>query len=83
MEDLVGRKKPRRSSALHECDREVATNAVTSQHDPWMRRVDGQPPFRTVGKMGIDATRKSRHDPADFERAWPINWGKVRLEDYL
>ena len=33
--------------------------------------------------MGIDATRKSRHDPADFERAWPINWGKVRLEDYL
>ena len=22
-------------------------------------------------------------DPADFERAWPRNWGKVRLEDYL
>ena len=28
-------------------------------------------------------TRKSRHNPADFERAWPINWGKVRLQDYL
>ena len=27
--------------------------------------------------------RKSRHDPADFERAWPRNWGKIRLEDFL
>ena len=34
-------------------------------------------------KIGIDATVKSRHDPADFERAWPRNWGKVKLEDYL
>jgi hypothetical protein len=33
--------------------------------------------------MGIDATAKSRHDPADFERAWPKNWGKVKLADYL
>ena len=24
-----------------------------------------------VGKMGIDATIKTRHDKADFERAWP------------
>ena len=23
------------------------------------------------------------HDPKDFERAWPRNWGKVKLEDYL
>jgi hypothetical protein len=36
-----------------------------------------------VGKIGIDATVKSRHNPADFERAWPRNWGKVKLEDYL
>src|SRR6516162_3424936 len=25
----------------------------------------------------------TRHDPADFERAWPRNWGKVKLSDYL
>ena len=49
MEELVGRKKPGRSSALHECDREVATNAVTSQHDPRMRRVDGQPLLPRAG----------------------------------
>ena len=24
--------------------------------------------------------RKSRHDPHDFDRAWPSNWGKVRLK---
>ena len=54
-----------------------------SPYDPAAQPIEGKSPFRTVGKMGIDATRKSRHDPADFERAWPINWGKVRLEDYL
>jgi UbiD family decarboxylase len=40
-------------------------------------------PFRVVGKIGIDATIKARHDRKDFERAWPKNWGQVRLEDYL
>lgn len=40
-------------------------------------------PFRVVGKMGIDATIKSRHDRNDFKRAWPMNWGKVKLSDYL
>ena len=38
---------------------------------------------RLVGKIGIDATAKARHNIKDFERAWPVNWGKVRLEDYL
>jgi hypothetical protein len=33
--------------------------------------------------MGIDATIKARHNKADFERAWPRNWGKVFLKDYL
>jgi 2,5-furandicarboxylate decarboxylase 1 len=61
----------------------VATRADPARDVVIVKPIDGQPPFRTVGKMGIDATRKSRHDPADFERAWPINWGKVRLEDYL
>ena len=37
---------------------------------------------QTVGKIGIDATVKSKN-AADFERAWPVNWGKVKLEDYL
>ena len=41
------------------------------------------PHWRTVGKIGIDATVKSRHDVRDFERRWPKNWGKVRLEDYM
>lgn len=40
-------------------------------------------PFRLSGKMGLDATIKARHDKRDFIRAWPKNWGKVRLSDYL
>jgi 3-polyprenyl-4-hydroxybenzoate decarboxylase len=54
-----------------------------SPYDPSARPIEGQHPWRSVGKMGIDATAKSRHDPKDFERAWPRNWGKVKLEDYL
>ena len=53
-----------------------------SPFDPSARPMEGTP-FRTVGKIGIDATRKTRHDPLDFERAWPINWNKVHLKDYL
>ena len=41
----------------------------------------GHDPFRIVGKIGIDATAKPRHDVRDFDRAWPLNWGKVKLED--
>jgi 2,5-furandicarboxylate decarboxylase 1 len=54
-----------------------------SPYDPSARPLEGHNPWRIVGKMGIDATAKARHDPADFERAWPRNWGKVRLADYL
>src|SRR3984885_5410073 len=54
-----------------------------SPYDPSAKPLEGQAPLRSVGKIGIDATRKSRHDPADFERAWPVNWGKVRLEDFI
>jgi 2,5-furandicarboxylate decarboxylase 1 len=54
-----------------------------SPYDPSARPLEGQFPWRIVGKMGIDATIKSRHDPADFERAWPRNWGKVKLADFL
>lgn len=54
-----------------------------SPYDPSARPLDGQFPWRIVGKVGIDATIKGRHDAADFERAWPRNWGKVKLSDYL
>ncbi len=54
-----------------------------SPYDPSACPLDGHYPWRIVGKMGIDATIKARHNPADFERAWPRNWGKVHLSDYL
>jgi 2,5-furandicarboxylate decarboxylase 1 len=54
-----------------------------SPYDPSALPLEGHNPWRIVGKMGIDATAKSRHNPADFERAWPKNWGKVKLADYL
>lgn len=61
----------------------VVPNTRGSLYDPSAMPMPDLYPWRLVGKMGVDATVKSRHDPADFERAWPINWGKVRLEDYL
>ena len=39
-----------------------------------------------VGKWGIDATKPVPYREArrkDFERAWPIGWGKIQLEDFL
>jgi len=61
----------------------IVGNTRGSPYDPSARPIEGQAPWRTVGKMGVDATAKSRHDSADFERAWPRNWGKVHLKDYL
>jgi 2,5-furandicarboxylate decarboxylase 1 len=61
----------------------LVPNTRGSLYDPSAAPLDGSYPFRTVGKMGIDATIKTRHDKADFERAWPKNWGKVFLKDYL
>lgn len=58
-------------------------NTRGSLYDPSATPLDSEYPFRMVGKMGIDATIKTRHNPADFERAWPMNWGKVFLKDYL
>ena len=54
-----------------------------SPYDPSARVLDGPYPWRVVGKIGIDATVKDRHDKKDFDRVWPKNWGKVKLEDYL
>lgn len=39
-----------------------------------------------VGKWGIDATKPVPYRSAErknYERAWPIAWGEIKLEDYL
>jgi len=61
----------------------IVPNTRGSLYDPSAAPLEGVYPMRVVGKMGIDATIKSRHNPADFERAWPKNWGKALLKDYL
>jgi len=61
----------------------VVPSTRGSLYDPSGEPTPGHAPFRTVGKMGIDATAKPRHDIADFQRAWPRNWGKTKLEDFL
>ncbi len=61
----------------------VVPHTRGSPFDPSGSPIEGQEPYRLVGKIGIDATVKARHNIKDFERAWPVNWGKVRLEDYL
>lgn len=69
------------------CDpsRDIITVANTrgSPYDPSGRPIEGDYPWRTVGKIGIDATAKKRHRLEDFEDALPRHWGEVRLEDYL
>lgn len=61
----------------------VVDNTRGSPYDPSAAPIPGQDLWRTVGKVGIDATIKSRHNPEDFKRSWPLNWGKVKLDDYL
>lgn len=58
----------------------IVDNTRGSPFDPSGEAIDAF--WRTVGKIGIDATAKSEN-AEDFERAWPVNWGKVKLEDYL
>ncbi len=54
-----------------------------SPYDPSAQPLPGHEPFRLVGKIGIDATAKPHRGGDDFRQAFPLNWGKVRLEDYL
>lgn len=61
----------------------IVGNTRGSLYDPAATPLKGSYPFRISGKMGIDATIKKRHNRADFKRAWPKNWGKVLLNDYL
>ncbi len=61
--------------------------------DPSSRPVTGAFPHteqtRTtavVGRWGINATKPVPYRAAErklYERAWPIGWGEVKLEDYL
>jgi 2,5-furandicarboxylate decarboxylase 1 len=52
--------------------------------DPSAKPIPDDPMrHRVVGKVGIDATIKSRHDENDFELAWPEGWDEAHLEDYL
>ena len=54
-----------------------------SLYEPSGELIPGHEPWRTVGKIGIDATAKARHRLEDFENALPRHWGAVKLEDYL
>ena len=54
-----------------------------SPYDPSAAPIPGHEPFRLVGKIGIDATAKPHRGDDDFREAFPLNWGKARLEDYL
>jgi 4-hydroxy-3-polyprenylbenzoate decarboxylase len=55
-----------------------------SMWDPSAAPISGDAmKHRVVGKVGIDATVKSRHDAQDFDLTWPDGWDEVDLEDYL
>ena len=61
----------------------VVPHTRGSPYDPSAQPLTRDPFWRTVGKIGIDATIKSRHDPKDFIRSYPKHWGKVKIEDFL
>ena len=54
-----------------------------SLYEPSGALIPGHEPFRLVGKIGIDATAKPHRGETDFQEAFPLNWGKAKLEDYL
>lgn len=58
---------------------------VTRGHpsDPSATPIPGEMFARVAGKMGLDATIKSRLNPDEFRRVWPKDWDKIQIEDYL
>ena len=54
-----------------------------SLYEPSGELIPGHEPWRTVGKIGIDATAKPHRGETDYTEAFPLNWGKVKLADYL
>ena len=69
------------------CDFETDSFTINrtrgSAWDPSGRPIPGEVMHRVVGKLAVDATIKGRFDASDFERAWPVGWDEVALEDYL
>ena len=61
----------------------IVPNTRGSLFDPAAEPIEGMAPWRVGGKIGIDATVKPRNDVKVQDRAWPRNWGKVDLKDYL
>jgi 2,5-furandicarboxylate decarboxylase 1 len=71
----------------------IIPNARIWPFDPSATPVQGAFPHTAetrlpsvVGKWAIDATKAVPYRPQErrnYERAWPIGWGEVRLEDYL
>jgi UbiD family decarboxylase len=71
----------------------IVGNARAFPFDPSAQVISGAFPTTeenrfpsVVGKWGIDATKPVPYRAAErkmYERAWPIGWGQVKLEDYL
>lgn len=71
----------------------IIPNARIWPFDPSGTTIDGAFPHTAetrlpsvVGKWGIDATKPVPYRAAarkNFERAWPMGWGEIKLEDYL
>lgn len=59
----------------------------TARPSPGAMPNTSQTRFPSVGsRWGIDATKPAPYRAAerrDYERAWPLRWGEVRLEDFL
>lgn len=69
------------------CDpaRDMITVANTrgSLYDPSAMPMPDNVPWRLVGKVGIDATRKLHRGGNDFIPSVPRGWGTIKLDDYL
>ena len=61
----------------------IVPNTRGSPFDPSAVPIEGDYPWRIVGKIGIDATAKPAIGPRISNRAWPRHWGQVQLKDFL
>ena len=61
----------------------VFENIVGNPGDPSGTPIPGDPFNRVNGKMGIDATVKSRLNEIEFDRVWPKDWFEQDIRDYL
>lgn len=71
----------------------IINNARIWPFDPVATPVEGASPHTAetrlpsvVGKWGIDATKPVPYrsvERKNFERAWPMGWGEIKLEDFL